>query len=222
MCRPPGLTFPGHHETSARIIRVLKRMKPKVAHRAEQDQAGSLIGLIEGGVGVEVELRPASGNSTCRDYRRTGGRRPAGISRNVVYAATRAVRFRARVTLTAGSTRSARNSPVEAGVAATRSGVPVASTFPPSSSPPSGPRSMIQSAWSWSHRGCARSRSRCCRRRPAGRARRAAAGRQRSGDRWWARRGCKGYAVATAGSVASLTRCASPPESWVAGWPSRM
>ena len=29
MCRPPGLTFPGHHETSARIIRVLKRMKPK-------------------------------------------------------------------------------------------------------------------------------------------------------------------------------------------------
>ena len=29
MCSPPGLTFPGHQETSARIIRVLKRMNPK-------------------------------------------------------------------------------------------------------------------------------------------------------------------------------------------------
>ena len=28
MCIPPGVTFPGHQETSARIIRVLKRMKP--------------------------------------------------------------------------------------------------------------------------------------------------------------------------------------------------
>ena len=27
MCRPPGATFPGHQETSALIIRVLKRMK---------------------------------------------------------------------------------------------------------------------------------------------------------------------------------------------------
>src|SRR3954465_12137844 len=29
MWSPPGETFPGHQETSARIIRVLKRMKPK-------------------------------------------------------------------------------------------------------------------------------------------------------------------------------------------------
>ena len=26
MCNPPGVTLPGHHFTSARIMRVLKRM----------------------------------------------------------------------------------------------------------------------------------------------------------------------------------------------------
>ena len=31
MCSPPGVTFPGHHETSALIMRVLNRMKPNAS-----------------------------------------------------------------------------------------------------------------------------------------------------------------------------------------------
>ena len=48
ICSPPGDTFPGHQETSARIIRVLKRMKPNERSiEPEQDQARALIGGVE-------------------------------------------------------------------------------------------------------------------------------------------------------------------------------
>ena len=72
-------------------------------------------------------------------------------------------------------------------------------------------------------RGCARSRRRCCRRPRGGPARRAAAARRRSGARSWARRGGRacGPVSRRPSSRASRTRCASPPESVDALWPSR-
>ena len=67
----------------------------------------------------------------------------------------------------------------------------------------------------------ARPRPPCCRRRPA-RAAAASAGRRRPGAGRWSARpagtGC-GRAGARCSSVASLIRCASPPDSSVAGWP---
>ena len=43
MCIPPGVTLPGHHETSARIIRTLKRMNRNVRTKASRRKnSGSL------------------------------------------------------------------------------------------------------------------------------------------------------------------------------------
>ena len=54
------MTFPGHQETSARIIRVLKRMKPKESSiEPQQDQAGALIGGVERLAAVDLEADAA-------------------------------------------------------------------------------------------------------------------------------------------------------------------
>ena len=74
-----------------------------------------------------------------------------------------------------------------------------------------------------SRAGRVRPGSRCARRRPA-RAAAPSAGRHRpDAGRWWA--SSSTYRVwprcCRCSSVASLIRCASPPDSSVAGWPSR-
>ena len=106
---------------------------------------------------------------------------------------------------------------------ATSSGVPSATTSPPSLAAlgaevddPVGGLDHVQVVLDDDH-GVA------LRRRGAA-APRAASRCRRSAGRWWARRGCRacGRWRTLVSSVASLTRCASPPESVVAGWPSLM
>ena len=78
---------------------------------------------------------------------------------------------------------------VRPGGRATCSGVPSATIRPPPS-PPSGPRSMIQSAVLITSRLCSMTTT-CCPGHAAGAARRAAARCRRSAGRWSARRGCR-------------------------------
>ena len=94
----------------------------------------------------------------------------------------------------------------------------------PPSSPPSGPRSMMRSAVLITSRLCSitttvlpASTRRCEHLEQPLRCR-------RSAGRSSARRGCRASRPwrPCAARVASLTRCASPPDSVVAGWPSRM